>query len=50
MSSLYEGLVVLGGIVLVLAVFAAATILGGFLSILGLVFLACLGIQAILEL
>jgi hypothetical protein len=50
MSSLYEGTVLLGGIILVLAVFAAATMLGGLLSLLGIVFLAVLGIKAILEL
>jgi threonine/homoserine/homoserine lactone efflux protein len=50
MSSLYEGTVLLGGIILVLAVFAAASILGSLLSLLGLGFLAYLGIKAILEL
>lgn len=50
MSSLYEGTVLLGTIILVLAVFAAATMLGGFLSLIGVVLLVWLGIKAILEL
>jgi len=50
MASLYEGIVALAGIILVLAVFVAATMLGGLLSLLGTVFLVVIGIKAILEL
>jgi threonine/homoserine/homoserine lactone efflux protein len=50
MSSVYEGIVVLGAVILVLAVFAAATVLGGFLSLIGIVLLVWLGIKAVLEL
>jgi hypothetical protein len=50
MSALYEGILILGGIILVLAILAAAGILGGFLSLLGIVFLVGIGIKALLEL
>jgi len=50
MSSLYEGAVIILSCVLVFAVIAAGAVLGGFLSLLGVIFLIYLGIKAVLEL
>jgi hypothetical protein len=50
MSALCEGAAILGLIILVLAIFAAASILGGFLSLLGIIILVGIGIKAVREL